>query len=402
MILFLAEYWGSCIIVVKECTVDGRRRGNTMMGWRKGFLGRMMGAVLLGITVLCSPEGGQTVMAYDGVSYDYIVPDADVRYYSASEISYMSLQTVCYAKNEIYARRGWIFRSQELNDYFSRQGWYIGRLLPEEFSEDIMNTYELENAKLLQRRENELRSGGYVLDQPGYNFDRVYYDLYGTPYSDYSDSGYILPDSDSCYLSEYDISGLSWQELCYARNEIYARHGRMFQSAELTNYFATKSWYFGYVTPADFSTSVFNEYEKANVSLLDQYEKKVYGDYPLDQGNYSFSGVRSVEKNGGSSYNTGSEYIFKDSDLRYLSESEVSGLSAKWLCYAKNEIYARHGRLFDSKELRDYFNSCSWYCGWVEPEEFSDQVFNVYELANIKLLRDYEYAYAPGGYQLYN
>ncbi|MDD6615064.1 MAG: YARHG domain-containing protein [Lachnospiraceae bacterium] len=357
-------------------------------------------AVLTGV-LLCLAKSSRPVLASDGLCYDYIVPDADVRYLSEDEISYMSLQTICYAKNEIYARRGWIFSSQELQDYFGRQAWYIPRLLPSEFSDSIMNTYEVANAKLLQKRENQLSSSGYQLDRAGYNFDAVYNDLYGIPYSEQGDFGYVIPGSDLEYLTEDDVWDLSAQELCYARNEIYARHGRLFNSSELTGFFNQKSWYYGYISPSEFSESVFNVYEKANTAFLLNYERKVYGEYKLDQSGYNYTLVRSLEDNGSSPYTDSGSYIFPDSDCRYLTDAEVSGYSAQWLCYAKNEIYARHGRIFDSKELRDYFNSQSWYFGWVEPEEFSSAVFNEYELANIELLKKYEYQYAPGGYQLY-
>lgn len=48
---------------------------------------------------------------------------------------------------------------------------------------------------------------------------------------------YILPDSDSRYLTDSDVRGLSANELMLARNEIYARHGRKFKDSELQNYF---------------------------------------------------------------------------------------------------------------------------------------------------------------------
>ena len=40
------------------------------------------------------------------------------------------------------------------------------------------------------------------------------------------DRDYILPESDSKYLTEADIAGLTLKEINYAKNEIYARHGR--------------------------------------------------------------------------------------------------------------------------------------------------------------------------------
>ncbi len=362
-------------------------------------LGKYIKRCFLSAFLLLISAGGMKAGA-EGASFDYIVPDADVRFLTEQEISWMSLQTVCYARNEIYARRGWIFRSKELSEYFGNQGWYYGRMTPEQFSADILNRYETANVQLLQKRENQLSPSGYVLDVPGYSFDAVYYDLYGEPDAGLVDCGYVIPESDTRYLTEQDLRGCTQQELCYARNEIYARHGRLFQSPELSGYFNSKAWYYGYIDPDDFSTDVFNAYEKANVSLIDDFETRICGKYVLDQPGYRYTGVRSLAD--GIAQDYAESYIFPDSASRYLTDSEAAVLSARTLCYAKNEIYARHGRLFDSKELRDYFNSRSWYYGWVEPYEFSDMVFNVYEQANIKLLEEYEYEYAPGGYKLYN
>lgn len=93
--------------------------------------------------------------------------------------------------------------------------------------------------------------------------------------------------------------------------------------------------------------------------------------------------------------------FFYDSDTRYLTDAEVKGLPLQVVCYAKNEIYARRGRIFDSQELNDYFYSKPWYYGRILPEDFSSDVFNKYELANITLLDGYERALDPNGYQLY-
>ena len=87
------------------------------------------------------------------------------------------------------------------------------------------------------------------------------------------DSEYILPDSDSRYLTDTDVQGLSAHDLMLARNEIYARHGRKFKDSELQDYFNSKSWYKGTVNSDDFSTNVFNEYEKKNLELIQKYEK---------------------------------------------------------------------------------------------------------------------------------
>ena len=338
----------------------------------------------------------------DAKAYEFIIPDVDIEYLSSADIQDMPLQVVCYAKNEIYARHGRMFQSQELTNYFEEQLWYYGCISPSEFSSSVLNVYETANIKLLSDRESALRSGGYVLDQPGYDFSAVYQYIYGNISYEMQNDYYVFPDSDARYLSNADISGMSAQELCYGKNEIYARHGRTFRSRELTDYFATKTWYYGSIAPADFNSAVFNTYENTNIKFLTDAENALTGGagYVLDQPGYNIYAV------GISDYyydddRLENDFIFYDSDTRYLTDEEVKGLSLQVVCYAKNEIYARRGRIFDSQELNDYFYSKPWYYGRILPEDFSFDVFNKYELANITLLDGYERALDPNGYQLY-
>lgn len=95
-----------------------------------------------------------------------------------------------------------------------------------------------------------------------------------------------------------------------------------------------------------------------------------------------------------------SEYIIPDSNSRYLTESDISGLSLQQLNYAKNEIYARRGRKFDSVELQEYFGSKSWYRGTIEPSQFTNGMLNDYEIKNADLLSAREFAIDSGGYKL--
>lgn len=97
---------------------------------------------------------------------------------------------------------------------------------------------------------------------------------------------------------------------------------------------------------------------------------------------------------------TGGDYILPESNSRYLTDADVSGLTLQQLNYAKNEIYARHGRKFDSKELQNYFGSKSWYNGTVNAADFKETVFNEYEKKNAEFLKQKEFAMHDGGYQL--
>jgi hypothetical protein len=82
------------------------------------------------------------------------------------------------------------------------------------------------------------------------------------------ESGYILPDSNERYLTADDIRGLSKEELRLARNEIYARHGRIFESEDLKEYFSKQSWYSGHILSNEFDEGLLNAYEKVNLEVI--------------------------------------------------------------------------------------------------------------------------------------
>lgn len=105
----------------------------------------------------------------------------------------------------------------------------------------------------------------------------------GTPVFD---TDYILPDSASRYLTEEDLERLTLKGICYAKNEIYARHGRIFKSQELKEYFEGQWWYNGIYEPSDSNdakiVSAMNDYESYNKDLLWKVEQQ-RGIYELDQ-----------------------------------------------------------------------------------------------------------------------
>lgn len=132
---------------------------------------------------------------------------------------------------------------------------------------------------------------------------------------------YIIPDSDSRYLTYDDIAGMDASQIRLAINEIYARHGRIFQTEDLNEYFSSKSWYTPIYTQEEFAAiegQIFNEYEKANIQLLGSIRDAqngqssfttdyIYGTYMqtmdagsinLTVGYYTGSGEDYIELNG--------------------------------------------------------------------------------------------------------
>lgn len=91
---------------------------------------------------------------------------------------------------------------------------------------------------------------------------------------------------------------------------------------------------------------------------------------------------------------TTSTYILPDSATRVYSASELSGLTDWQLCLARNEIYARHGRGFDTQSIQDYFNSQSWYTRLYSPKEFDSMKspLNSTEMKNAETIKSVEKA----------
>lgn len=90
-----------------------------------------------------------------------------------------------------------------------------------------------------------------------------------TSMTKYDGTDYILPNSGVQLLTSADIAGLSKNDLALARNEIYARHGRVFQTEVYRKYFTSKSWY--YENPNynyDDDNANLNEIERQNVDFL--------------------------------------------------------------------------------------------------------------------------------------
>lgn len=87
-----------------------------------------------------------------------------------------------------------------------------------------------------------------------------------------ADDGYIFPDADTSYVSKSSVKKLSDEELQYAVNEVYARHGLKFTKKKNKERFEKKEWYVGTVDDQDDIS--LNKYEKKNVDTMAAELKK--------------------------------------------------------------------------------------------------------------------------------
>ena len=86
---------------------------------------------------------------------------------------------------------------------------------------------------------------------------------------------YIFPNSSSVLLTDAEVSGISKDQLRIGRNEILARHGRRFNDQALQQYFDSKSWYSGTISPDEFDANLdsrLNDVERANIEIIKKYE----------------------------------------------------------------------------------------------------------------------------------
>lgn len=163
-------------------------------------------------------------------------------------------------------------------------------------------------------------------------------------------SDFIFPDSNSRLLSEDDLRMLSKEDLRIARNEIFARRGRYFNAPDLTARFSKFAWY----APRTWDPDL-NAVERANGALIERFES------------------------GGNAMPGG--FVFPDSDRRRLTLGDLQRLSKDDLRIARNEIFARRGRYFESADLKARFERFSWYA----PNTWNPRL-NAIEQANVALI----------------
>ena len=161
-----------------------------------------------------------------------------------------------YARNAIYAKSGWIFSSANLRNYFNSFNWYHPSVTSDEFTEDMLNSYQIANRDLIVNHENALKSA---------NLDELQY---------------FIENCDRRYFSKAEISNLNAEELMYARNAIYAKSGRIFNMEKLANYFQKYSWYTPHISADDFKEDMLNQYQTANRDLIVSREKELSGISP--------------------------------------------------------------------------------------------------------------------------
>ena len=353
---------------------------------------------------------------------EYIFPDTDKELLTEEEVKDLPAQLLAYGRYEILAKHGELFESEELKDYFGTQKWYFGFLADEKEVEGLLNDYEKENLAFLKKQEKA--EGEYELDQKDFDYELVEKWLAGTyvPGEEEirtggQEAGTEKKEEESSGKKKAGAKKNSGKETEKAETEAPAAEVKEPKAAETEAPAAEVAEPKATETEAPAAEVAETKAAETEAPAAEVAETKVAETEAAagaEKGSKfeDLSGVdlfdlsseiqetETKEKETEAAEDTRSEYIFADADIRYLTQEEVDKLSLQAVCYAKNEIYARHGRKFLSTELQEYFNDKSWYQGTVEAEKFSPSVFNKYESDNIQILVKAEEKLRSGGYLL--
>ena len=151
-------------------------------------------------------------------------------------------------------------------------------------------------------------------------------------------------------ITEEMLHGLGLHELRLLRNEVYARHGRTFGGGWLQQYFEFQPWYEPSQRKGEPKLS---EIEKKNVETIVKYENR----------------------------------LREELSTKAVSKSLLDGLFLEDARKLRNEIYARHGKVFKEKWLQKYFSSFDWY----KPDpNFSEKSLSSIEKKNAATILAYE------------
>jgi len=151
-------------------------------------------------------------------------------------------------------------------------------------------------------------------------------------------------------IPESMLAGLSLHELRLLRNEVYARHGRLFKAEWLQQYFYSQPWY---VPDDNFKDEQLSGSDKLNVETIVNYEGKIH------------QGLSTTP----------------------VSRALLDGLFLEDAVQMRQEIYARHGKVFKEPWLQKYFSSFDWYKA--DPN-FNDDALSEVEKKNIATIAAYE------------
>ena len=83
-------------------------------------------------------------------------------------------------------------------------------------------------------------------------------------------------------------------------------------------------------------------------------------------------------------------YFIENCDSMYLKEDDVQGFDKEMCRIARNSLYAKSGRMFKDSALQEFFEQFDWYDPRISPSDFTGDMLNQYQSANLNVISEYE------------
>ena len=144
-----SEEWPEGYVIAQSPSGDTTAKSGTVV-----TLDISLGLIEPETTVAPTEEPVQETKAQQNQSSktnnSYIFSNSSSSYLSSSDVSALSDNNLTIALNEIYARRGRIFKDSALSSYFNSQAWYTPKYTQAEFDKNVtFNDYEQKNLQLM-------------------------------------------------------------------------------------------------------------------------------------------------------------------------------------------------------------------------------------------------------------
>lgn len=98
------------------------------------------------------PELEYVVLGDVDMQTDDILPTSSIEYLDKADVAFLTDEELRLARNEIYARHGYIFKDEELSAYFMAKDWYVPTTT--EVTDAELNEYEIANRDLIKEIES--------------------------------------------------------------------------------------------------------------------------------------------------------------------------------------------------------------------------------------------------------
>lgn len=144
-----SEEWPEGYVIAQSPSGDTTAKSGTVV-----TLDISLGLIEPETTVAPTEEPVQATKAQqsqsNGSDNSYIFSNSSSAYLSNSDVSALSDNNLTIALNEIYARRGRIFKDPALSSYFNSKSWYTPKYTQAEFDKNVtFNDYEQKNLQLM-------------------------------------------------------------------------------------------------------------------------------------------------------------------------------------------------------------------------------------------------------------